>query len=52
MDTKRGEKVNAYISRPTLEIERSGWRERGEPKRSFLDVVKEDMQLSVQWYSG
>ena len=32
-----------YVGRRVIEIELSGKRKRGRPKRIFLDVVKEDM---------
>ncbi len=32
------------VGRKVLEIQLSGKRKRGRPKRRYLDVVKEDMQ--------
>ena len=32
-----------YVGRKMMEMELSGRRRRGRPKRRFLDVVKEDM---------
>ena len=33
-----------YIGRKMMEIELPGKRKRGRPKRTFLDVVNEDME--------
>ena len=37
-----------YVGRKRIEIELSGKKRRGRPKRIFLDVVKEDMGKLVQ----
>ena len=37
-----------YVGRKMIEIELSGKKRRGRPKRRFLDVVKEDMGKLVQ----
>ena len=33
-----------YVERKVMEMELSGKRKKGRPKRKFLDVVKEDME--------
>ncbi|XP_051787950.1 uncharacterized protein LOC127529167 [Erpetoichthys calabaricus] len=34
-----------YTERRVLRIEQPGWRKRGGPKRRFMDVAREDMQV-------
>ena len=36
---------SGYIGKRMLEMELPGRRRRGRPKRRFMDVVKEDMQV-------